>query len=495
MILMMECHANLECCISIKATKYIHKYIYKGHDRTTMAFGSDQDEIKQYLDARYISASESSWRLFRYNMHEESPNVVRLAVHLPNEQPVIFNANEQPVMVLNRAGAKDTTLTAFFKKNAEEEEEDNANPIIGPRQHFSRGLLYQEFPQKYTWNLVKHIWKERQRGFAIGRMYFAHPSSGERFYLRTLLTVIRGPTSFRNLRTFNGVEAPTFKEACLARGLLEDDNEWSQCLQEAAVMQTGGQLRHLFTTILHDCNPTAPLVLWNQFKEHICDDLKRKLQHMGHENPTEEQVYDYGLYLIDLDLRKKGKSLEQCPPMPLPVGNWAQLHGNRLIAEQLAYDQADQRDKAQQRLGQLNEEQHAAYDAIINAIENNTPKMFFLNGPAGTGKTFLYNTICYHLRGNGMIVLCVASSGIAALLLIGGRTAHSTFRIPIQLHDGKSCSIKKGTHLADLIKIVSAIIWDEVPMQDRLCQEAVDMSFRDNTLHSPTSPGGLLVHS
>ena len=81
-----------------------------------MAFGSDQDKIKQYLDARYISASESSWHLFRYNMHEESPNVVCLAVHLPNEQPVIFNANEQPVMVLNLAGAKDTTLTAFFKK-------------------------------------------------------------------------------------------------------------------------------------------------------------------------------------------------------------------------------------------------------------------------------------------------------------------------------------------------------------------------------------------
>ena len=87
----------------------------------------------------------------------------------------------------------------------------------------------------------------------------------------------------------------------------------------------------------------------------ICDDLKRKLQQMGHENPTEEQIYDYGLYLIDLDLQKKGKSLEQCPPMPLPVGNWAQIHGNCLIAEQLAYDRAEQREKVQQRLNQVNE--------------------------------------------------------------------------------------------------------------------------------------------
>ena len=92
-----------------------------------------------------------------------------------------------------------------------------------------------------------------------------------------------------------------------------------------------------------------------------------------------------------------------------------------------------------------------------------------------------------------MIVLCVASSGIAALLLIGGRTAHSTFRIPIQLHDGKTCSIKKGTHLADLMKIVNAIIWDEVPMQDRLCQEAVDMSFRDIRDQPDVPFGGVTV--
>ena len=92
-----------------------------------------------------------------------------------------------------------------------------------------------------------------------------------------------------------------------------------------------------------------------------------------------------------------------------------------------------------------------------------------------------------------MIVLCVASSGIAALLLIGGRTAHSMFHIPIQLYDGKTCSIKKGTHLADLMKIVNAIIWDEVPMQDRLCQEAVDMSFRDIRDQPDVPFGGVTV--
>lgn len=59
-----ECHINVEVCASISAIKYIHKYIYKGHDRAT--FELAQDEVKQYLDARYISSPESCWRLFEF---------------------------------------------------------------------------------------------------------------------------------------------------------------------------------------------------------------------------------------------------------------------------------------------------------------------------------------------------------------------------------------------------------------------------------------------
>jgi hypothetical protein len=70
-------------------------------------------------------------------------------------------------------------------------------------------------------------------------MYYAHPNSGERFYLRTLLTSVRGATSFEDLCRVNGVLYSTFHAACLAYGLLEDDNEWRQCLQEAAHMASG----------------------------------------------------------------------------------------------------------------------------------------------------------------------------------------------------------------------------------------------------------------
>ena len=156
----------------------------------------------------------------------------------------------------------------------------------------------------------------------MGRMYFASPNLGERFYLRLLLSVVKGPTSFKNLWTVNGQLCDTFKSACVARGLLEDDDEWIQCLHEAAIMKTGYQLRRLFVIILTECYPTDPLALWNRFSLHICDDLHHKIRTIfGISSPTEYQIKDYGLYKINLLLHESGKSLNNFPPMPHPVGN------------------------------------------------------------------------------------------------------------------------------------------------------------------------------
>ena len=105
-------------------------------------------------------------------------------------------------------------------------------------------------------------------------MYFVPPTGGERFYLHTLLTVVKGPTSFDNLRTYHGILHPNFEAACRARGLLEDDGEWRACLQEAAEMQTGVRLRHLFITLLLFCEPSSPANLWSEFRASICEDLQ-----------------------------------------------------------------------------------------------------------------------------------------------------------------------------------------------------------------------------
>ncbi|CAN1725748.1 ATP-dependent DNA helicase PIF1 [Linum perenne] len=100
---------------------------------------------------------------------------------------------------------------------------------------------------------------------------------------------------------------------------------------------------------------------------------------------------------------------------------------------------------------------------ITTAVHEKNGKCFFVEGPGGTGKTFLWKVISAKLRSEGKIVLCVATSGIAALLMEGGRTAHSKFHIPIKLTETSTCDIFHGTEVAELIQQASLIIWDEAP--------------------------------
>lgn len=445
---------------------------------------SKNDEIQRFIDSRYISAIEAVWRIFHFVIHRQVPNVVRLQVHLPGYHFVTFDPDEPREQILARVTGEKTTLTAFFRANA--------NSEMAP---VARQLTYQEFPQQFVYNERDKEWHIRKNGFALGRMYFVPPSANdERFYLRTLLTVVKGPTSFESLRTFGGVTYPTFREACLARGLLEDDGEWRQCLLEASVMQTGERLRDLFATLLLFCSPAKPELLWNEFRVHICDDLGYRLRRSGRQDPHDDEIFDYGLWLIERVLMKtQRKQLKDFPEMPIPERDWAGVAENSLIGEQLNYNRDRERNLATERLAQLNPEQLDAHQQIISSVETQTGQTFFLNGPGGTGKTFVYNTVCNTVRSHGWIVLCVASSGIASLLLCGGRTAHSMFKIPLSLSPESMCPVRKEGRLAELIRNTRLIIWDEITMQHRYAAEAVDRTCRD-ILGAPDRPfGGITV--
>ena len=87
----------------------------------------------------------------------------------------------------------------------------------------------------------------------------------------------------------------------------------------------------------------------------------------------------------------------------------------------------------------------------MEAVNSNNGGLFFLEGCDGSGKTFVENTVLAKVRSTGKIALAVASSGIAATLLDKGQTAHSHFKIPINIEATTVCNVQKGTHLEDLI--------------------------------------------
>ena len=92
------------------------------------------------------------------------------------------------------------------------------------------------------------------------------------------------------------------------------------------------------------------------------------------------------------------------------------------------------------------------------------------------------NTIAAKVRRRGQIALCVVSSGIAALLLDGGRTSYSRFKIPLLIHEDSIARLKRNSYIFSVLQQTKVIIWDEVPMQHKYDIDIVDQCYYKRSL-------------
>lgn len=192
-------------------------------------------------------------------------------------------------------------------------------------------------------------------------------------------------------------------------------------------------------------------------------------------------------------MRRNGSSLENFDSMP-KIRMSSKQDFNVLIADERNYNREDLRATLENDIPKMTDEQRTCYDEIMNAVVEDKGGMFFLSGFGGTGKTFIWRLLSAAIRSRGDIVLNVASSGIASLLLPGGRTAHSRFGIPLSPDEFSTCNITHGTDQANLVKEASLIIWDEAPMMSKHCFESLDRSLTDIVGRKGDKPfGGKVV--
>ncbi|XP_076900478.1 uncharacterized protein LOC143554654 [Bidens hawaiensis] len=152
---------------------------------------------------------------------------------------------------------------------------------------------------------------------------------------------------------------------------------------------------------------------------------------------------------------------------------------NPLMVEELSYDTETMNNEFNHLFDSLTDEQRGVYNEIMNALVDKKGGVFFVYGYGGTGKTYLWKTLSASIRAKGDVVLNVASSGIASLLLEGGRTAHSRFLIPINLSEDSICPVKGNTDVYELLRQTSLKIWDEAPMIHKHAFEALDGTLND----------------
>lgn len=295
-------------------------YHTKGSDRCQVNIGNS-NEIDKYVQGRYVSACESAWRIFKFPLQNHSPTVYRLALHLPEQHRVTFDATEteinlnQPILDMatdqgqreNRRRRfegivernNDTTLMAYFKLNQ-----------INPE---ARNILYRDIPKFYSFNKKDKKWvpRIRPKPNAVGRIYSVHARDIERFALRILLNHVRGAESFEQLKSVNNIQHNTFRQAAEALGLLEDSQEAINCLNEAYLMIANPQrFRKFFCQYIINCSPNVGQI-WHRFKDALSEDYLYAIRRANNDFTIQnnEDIYLMTIATIKKLLQEEGYEL------------------------------------------------------------------------------------------------------------------------------------------------------------------------------------------
>uniref|UniRef100_A0A8D8QAR4 ATP-dependent DNA helicase n=2 Tax=Cacopsylla melanoneura TaxID=428564 RepID=A0A8D8QAR4_9HEMI len=470
-----DSHLNVEIATSRKSVKYLFKYIHKGPDKSIVSIIGPQrpneppiDEIRLYRTYRYISSSEAVWRLLSYDISSRKPTVKCLSVHLPGRDRITFQVGRA-----NEAAEQSLSMLDVYLRR--------------PHTETFEPLTYCQFYQQYDFTskfpentqrevfetsgpVKRFIVKRAREGLLkdpVCRVYWVSPNRGELYFLRVLL--LRYPCyDLEELKRVNDTEHSTFQQACIALGLVQNEEEYVSCMREAKSFMMAGRLRRFFCLLVNIGAPAE--FLWNQFREDLCEDF---MLHMDRET-----AFENGLMMIDRILRNQGSSnIEHGLP---PVDD----RTTELIRERERWThQAGQLSHHDEWIPKLNEKQKEVFDVIVDAVVNSSqrssPKLVYVDGAAGTGKTLVISVLTSYLRSLKHVVLCTATSGIAALNHEGGMTAHSMFKLPLDVSEPMVMwSLSAGTERAELIRSAAVLIFDEVAMAHKNLLHCLDRSLR-----------------
>ncbi|PLW05337.1 hypothetical protein PCASD_25579 [Puccinia coronata f. sp. avenae] len=442
LLLRYQCHINVKIPFGIRALKYLFKYICKGVDRSSMRL-TNGDETEKFINGRYVGPAKAAWRLLQFPTSKQFPPIQRLSLHLPDSNPVYFIDQDGLQKAMDSGKAARTTLTEYFRLN-----KLNAIGLGVP----ARSLTFQQFPKYFRWDKKNKRFKARkQESNMIGRLYFAAINEGERYYLCLLLLNRKGAHSFLELRTVNHVAFPTSREAAQALGLLVSDGHYMNTMSEAALWATGSLLRFMFCMLLLHSPPSDPFNILHCCMDDLTDDVAHTLCTMYNiSNPTNHHVVNFCYFSLHKILSEYAKTFADvglgsvvCDP-----DLWILFASNTL-------------------------------DDLI-PIQHHARQFVSMSEKLNDRQKLILETVP---------VITVASSGVAALMLVQGMTAHSRFKIPLDINETTQCHWHPTSHVAEIIRKAKVIIWDEISMQSKHAVEEVDRAIQD-LVQNPVPFGG-----
>jgi hypothetical protein len=504
-----DCHLNVEVCASLEAVRYLYKYIYKGPDRANVQLRHIQsgDEVSMFEDMRYFGASEAVWRLLAFNLFFSRPKVERLPLHLDDEVNVLFRQGNERRAAERVPVSKLLDWLTFCRA-----------PVLTHLPTVWQTLTYSQFPGYFTHHRQRG-WRgraTRERFKVVGRMPPARVGNEEVFFLRRWLCHVTCGEVRDHYRTLPAYHLPcvadlrmgysSFKTLCVAKGLADDDQEWAWVLAEASTHQLASGMRCMFIEIVTYNQPANAMALFEQYWEDFFYDRElaaaaERINAVAGSMARRQTVRRvFALSLMHDELRAAGCT-DWRTQLPMTadeqeISHELERYRNEpmLIQHELNYDRQQEQERYQEALAHITDQssQLDALQRVQSALEQHIPLLLFLSAYAGCGKTYLENAILHLVRSTGQIALAVASTGIAALLLPGGVTLHSRFKVPLNADCDSTLNILAQSNDAALIRRATVLIWDEAVMHSRAILDAMDRTLRD-LRDDPRPMGGLIV--
>uniref|UniRef100_A0A914QGS6 ATP-dependent DNA helicase n=1 Tax=Panagrolaimus davidi TaxID=227884 RepID=A0A914QGS6_9BILA len=223
---------------------------------------------------------------------------------------------------------------------------------------------------------------------------------------------VPGPTSFKDIRTVDGVEYPTNREACVALGLVVNDKLYEDTLFEALNHTSPNQFRYLFARLLAHCDLGNPLELFDKFEDHLINDLLKKW--------SKEDAKKVAWRRIVKSMLNQDKHLSDYPELDeymkeIGFENEDTIDLKALYAEGI------------ENYNILNTKQKSVVNFVNERLENKEDKScyIYVDGIGGSGKSFTFNTVRKLAMGKGykvVIMACRTSITLQVLSIREGPT-------------------------------------------------------------------------
>eukprot|EP00106_Octopus_bimaculoides_P012083 XP_014779525.1 PREDICTED: ATP-dependent DNA helicase RRM3-like [Octopus bimaculoides] len=234
--------------------------------------------------------------------------------------------------------------------------------------------------------------------------------------------------------------------------------------------------------------------MWVKYRDPMSEDFlwMAKQQCPNADIGYNDLIYNNALIEIEDALLKMGGAALNTFGLPSSLRQDVNTLIPKLLLE-LSYDADSLAEYLRVNELKLLADQRLAYETVASAVEKQVGGIFFLDGPGGTGKSFVTRLILAKICREKQIALAVASSGIA-MLLPGGRTVHSAFKLPLNLVRAEvpTCNISKSPEEAEVLRQCRLIVWDECTMANKGALEALDRPLKD-IRDSTASMGGVTL--